>query len=215
MDALDIFPVEIWQTIIYLSQDHITFLNLSLTCKFFSNITLDKKIQRVMKDRFSRKVEIIGKRKIIRYVLPNGTQHGPYVSFHQPCVCPRQKETVFEDGFYKNGLKHGTWTIYNPFGDINEQFNLKKGKRHGKCLSPGYKKNACDQRRSEVQLFGGNYLNGKKDGDWIEMDRIGTKYHTVYKNGRVLKQTPINGNICSIDQLKIPSQQQANLHTKH
>jgi antitoxin component YwqK of YwqJK toxin-antitoxin module len=119
-----------------------------------------------------------------------------------------QKKTYYEtnaklqeESTYVNGLKEGKSLWYDTDGKLIAQYSYKNGKFEGvnytfytsgnlqteetysKDIQTGHYKEYFDDAKSTLKLSG-NYVDGKKDGKWIEYDNKGSIIKTtVYKNG--------------------------------
>ena len=81
---------------------------------------------------------------------------------------------------YKNGLKHGEYIYYDT---ENGNIGIREHYRHGELHGEYYRKNKWFTYR-------GQYVNGKKDGQWIEEKEVkgkiialGGKYVNGEKDG--------------------------------
>jgi antitoxin component YwqK of YwqJK toxin-antitoxin module len=97
-----------------------------------------------------------GKPKDI-YTFANGVKDGPFTEYH---VAGHAEVT----GFYKNGLKSGTWTHRFYTGQLHKIVTYDRGVLNGTYI------NYYDNEQVRVS---GKYLNGLKDSTWTWFTNTG------------------------------------------
>lgn len=103
-------------------------------------------------------------------------ENGDYVAFSSKDFAKVQ------EGKYKNGKKHGTWTTYHPGGKLSAVVtHYKKGELNGKMETYSFRGH---QLKSEM-----NYKKGVLDGKTILYGKDGkVKKEIKYKNGSQIKE---------------------------
>lgn len=79
-------------------------------------------------------------------------------------------------GFFKDGLRHGTWIYFHDNGGVKNKGGFKNGRKHGPWM--GFYANG-------KLFYKGDYFNGKKQGPWVsyyENERL--FYQGNFENGR-------------------------------
>lgn len=131
-------------------------------------------------------------------LLPNGTyvRQGPSLSFFANGTIKdkgnyehdqRQGPWVFFDpegnkaaeGEFRLNKEEGIWRYYYPNGDVREEGPMVAGGRHGtwSYWSPSRIRNE------------GTWVNGERDGLWIELDESGRPIRErEYRRGRLTNQ---------------------------
>jgi antitoxin component YwqK of YwqJK toxin-antitoxin module len=117
----------------------------------------------------------------------NGQLHGRWQQFYRNGI-------PFVEGWFKNGVKDSVWRIYFNDKSVNEEVIWKNGKKTGTYIrysSPGMvnEKGAFENdlktgRWTTWQFNGiqaeGNYLNGKKNGKWLQYYHSQDSIRQVY-----------------------------------
>jgi antitoxin component YwqK of YwqJK toxin-antitoxin module len=103
----------------------------------------------------------------------NGTEEGPWFTV---------SGDFYEKGTYRDGLKNGKWTSL---------YLITKDNKTDSILS--FTGNFIDDNPDGKHIYywengkikdEGNYITGKKDGDWIKYNTDGTMFLTItYQNG--------------------------------
>jgi len=91
------------------------------------------------------------------YTIKNGLENGS-VEFYYPST------EIMEQGYFKDGTKHGKWIRWSTKGDKLAEANYNNGKKDGKWV-------VWDERGiKRYEMF---YTNGLKSGVWIMWDDKG------------------------------------------
>ena len=162
-------PTEIWELILLNSPNPKTFRCLSHTCKNILEISLGERIQGRMMDLFSiKRDKNEDGLNLTTWMLPNGTLHGPYISFYK-------NGDLWEEGNYKNGKHHGKWKRFTTGRLLIESSYWENGKRNGKYKIYSVYFGLLECRMGRTLISKGTYKDDKKTGKWTEIDNSGKK----------------------------------------
>jgi antitoxin component YwqK of YwqJK toxin-antitoxin module len=106
-----------------------------------------------------------------------------------------------DNGFFRDGLRHGAWVFFYDSGKMKSQGEFKNGQKHGSWIGfyangrTFYKGRYVDGKKQglwisyyddETLFYQGNFENGREDGVWLGFNPDGTpwNYRTGnFKNG--------------------------------
>ncbi len=90
------------------------------------------------------------------------------------------------EGAFRNGKKHGSWTLYYPNGNKMSEATFHEGLYTG--LYTAYYENGNKKWQGRYNDIRGVSSDGTKDGEWLVWEPDGTlRQRITYKRGSKVK----------------------------